>query len=62
MNESAQNIQDKEKIIALLKEARTTIFLAESSLKKGIDIEKSSLNKIVNSAINCLTAVQVNHL
>ncbi len=53
---------DKEKIVALLKEARTTIFLAESTLKKGIDMEKESINKIVNSAINCLTAVQVNHL
>ena len=53
---------DKEKIIALLKEARTTIFLAESTLKKGIEMDKISWNNFVNSAINVLTAVQVNHL
>ena len=62
MNESIQILQDKEKMISLLKEARTTIFLAESTIKKGIDLEKSSLNKIINSAMNCLTAIQVNCL
>ncbi len=53
---------DKEKIVTLLKEARTTIFIAESSLKKGINLDKNGLNEILNKAMNSLTVIQTNHL